>query len=153
MRKHLAVILGAAASSSAAANSTDAQLSRPSPDEAKSIVTLMCETQSCDGATSSTPGCHSYATPLRTCYNARDLFPGDESWSEFDIYDDMIMLNIKRTFYTSADGSCTGRGEDEGVSILCGLGDLTSLLLTGMVSVTTPRISSAHCCAVIRLRG
>ena len=34
-----------------------------------------------------------------------------------DIYDEMIMNNLKRTFYESEDGSCAGRGEDSASAV------------------------------------
>lgn len=74
-------------------------------------MTLMCTSESCADASSEndTPGCQQYITPLNTCYNAKTLFPYDESWSDFDIYDEIVMNNLKRTFYQSRDGTCAGR--------------------------------------------
>mmetsp|Transcript_33209 Transcript_33209/g.56457 ORF Transcript_33209/g.56457 Transcript_33209/m.56457 type:complete len:171 (+) Transcript_33209:33-545(+) len=81
----------------------------------KTIQTLMCTSESCTDATKDTPGCMTYSTPLDTCYNAQTLFPNDESWSNLDIYDTIVMKNLKRTFYPSTDGSCAGRGgENDG---------------------------------------
>lgn len=85
-----------------------------SPEKAKEIHTLMCTTESCTDSDANTPGCKQYTTPLNTCYNAKNLFPNDESWSDLDIYDEMIMRNLKRSFYQSKDGSCAGRGEADG---------------------------------------
>eukprot|EP00571_Detonula_confervacea_P013746 CAMPEP_0172297964 /NCGR_PEP_ID=MMETSP1058-20130122/810_1 /TAXON_ID=83371 /ORGANISM="Detonula confervacea, Strain CCMP 353" /LENGTH=166 /DNA_ID=CAMNT_0013007191 /DNA_START=24 /DNA_END=524 /DNA_ORIENTATION=+ len=82
-----------------------------SPQQAKQIQTLMCTTEGCTDADENTPGCKQYTTPLNTCYNAKNLFPNDESWSDLDIYDEMIMRNLKRSFYQSTDGTCAGRGE------------------------------------------
>eukprot|EP00580_Thalassiosira_gravida_P015392 CAMPEP_0201667566 /NCGR_PEP_ID=MMETSP0494-20130426/15616_1 /ASSEMBLY_ACC=CAM_ASM_000839 /TAXON_ID=420259 /ORGANISM="Thalassiosira gravida, Strain GMp14c1" /LENGTH=175 /DNA_ID=CAMNT_0048147597 /DNA_START=8 /DNA_END=535 /DNA_ORIENTATION=- len=84
-----------------------------SSQSSKKVRTLMCTTESCTDATVDTPGCKEYTTPLETCYNAQTLFPGDESWSDLDIYDTMMMRNLKRTFYESKDGSCGGREEEE----------------------------------------
>ena len=85
---------------------------RQSPaQQEKNIITLMCTTETCTDAVEAAPGCKSYATPLNKCYNAQNLFPNDPSWSDLDIYDEMIMKNLKRTFYQSKDGSCAGRGE------------------------------------------
>lgn len=81
-----------------------------SPQLAKRIRTLMCTSESC-GADENIPGCRTYTTPMKACYNARVLFPGDESWGDLDVYDEMVMSDIKRTFYKSMDGSCVGRGE------------------------------------------
>ena len=81
------------------------------PQKAKQINTLMCTSESCDGADEQTPGCKQYTTPLNQCYNAKNLFPNDPSWSEFDIFDEMRMKNLHRTFYKSTDGSCAGREE------------------------------------------
>ncbi|KAL3762517.1 hypothetical protein ACHAW5_008443 [Stephanodiscus triporus] len=91
------------------ADENDSQ--RPSsPQLARRIRTLMCASESCDVADEGTSGCRAYTTPLNACYNARFLFPGDESWGDSDVFDEMIMGNIKRTFYRSGDGSCAGRG-------------------------------------------
>eukprot|EP00578_Thalassiosira_sp_NH16_P003386 CAMPEP_0181139946 /NCGR_PEP_ID=MMETSP1071-20121207/35049_1 /TAXON_ID=35127 /ORGANISM="Thalassiosira sp., Strain NH16" /LENGTH=177 /DNA_ID=CAMNT_0023226879 /DNA_START=49 /DNA_END=582 /DNA_ORIENTATION=- len=92
----------------------DPQPSSPEEKANKEIRTLMCTTESCTDSDEDTPGCKSYTTPLNTCYNAKDLFPNDESWSDLDIYDEMIMRNLKRSFYQSKDGSCAGRGEEKG---------------------------------------
>lgn len=75
----------------------------------------MCTTEGCTDADENTPGCKQYTTPLNTCYNAKTLFPNDESWSDLDIYDEMIMRNLKRSFYQSTDGSCAGRGEETNI--------------------------------------
>ena len=73
----------------------------------------MCEAcESADDASalisdSNLNGCKTYTTPLDKCYNAKNLFPNDPSWSEFDIYDTLSMKSLKRTFYKSSDGSCS----------------------------------------------
>jgi len=85
----------------------------PSPKHATSIKTLMCENEYCNNADENTPGCKQYKTPLNQCYNGQTLFPGDVSWSALDIYDEMIMRNLKRTFYQSQDGSCAGREDSQ----------------------------------------
>ncbi|KAL7538327.1 hypothetical protein ACHAXR_009308 [Thalassiosira sp. AJA248-18] len=80
--------------------------------QATQIHTLMCTTESCTDSDENTPGCKQYTTPLNTCYNAKNLFPNDDSWSDLDIYDEMVMRNLKRTFYQSKDGSCVGSGDE-----------------------------------------
>jgi hypothetical protein len=91
------------------------------PTTPQSVLTTMCEVctdglaethttnrillaiaESQDGE-----GCKTYTTPLNECYNGQTLFPGDESWSSYDIYDTLSMLSMKRTFYKSSDGSCS----------------------------------------------
>ena len=79
----------------------------------QSVITTMCEAcESADDASalisdSNLNGCKTYTTPLDKCYNAKNLFPNDPSWSEFDIYDTLSMKSLKRTFYKSSDGSCS----------------------------------------------
>ena len=51
--------------------------------------------------------CKDYNTPLNKCNNAKQLFPGDPQWSDFDWYDIYRSKNIIRTFYNSNDGTCT----------------------------------------------
>lgn len=82
----------------------------------QSVITTMC-TVCADGLAGNTASfvnfdtdaaaCKSYTTPLNQCYNAQNLFPGDESWSAHDIYDTISMMNMKRTFYKSSDGTCS----------------------------------------------
>ncbi|KAL7554601.1 hypothetical protein ACHAWF_018096 [Thalassiosira exigua] len=107
----LILLLGGISFISSRAGAADVP-GRPSPQQAKTIQTLMCTTESCTEADENTPGCKKYVTPIGTCYNAKELFPGDESWSDVDIYDEMIMRNLRRTFYKSKDGSCAGRGKE-----------------------------------------
>ena len=64
------------------------------------------------------PVWRSDTTPLDACYNARTLFPGDEAWSDLDIWDELVMRNLKRTFYESTDGSCAGRPAGGGTDAL-----------------------------------
>ena len=104
------LLSGASASAAVIPNGNDKNRSAPPSQLAKRIRTLMCTSESCDDADENTPGCNGYVTPLNACYNAGVLFPGDESWGTYDIYDDMVMKNIRRTFYPSTDGSCAGRG-------------------------------------------
>eukprot|EP00569_Conticribra_weissflogii_P003294 CAMPEP_0171327630 /NCGR_PEP_ID=MMETSP0878-20121228/147_1 /TAXON_ID=67004 /ORGANISM="Thalassiosira weissflogii, Strain CCMP1336" /LENGTH=230 /DNA_ID=CAMNT_0011827415 /DNA_START=20 /DNA_END=712 /DNA_ORIENTATION=+ len=59
-------------------------------------------------------GCKEYITPLDECYNAQILFPGDISWSHFDIYDSLEMRSLKRRFFESGDGTCRDIGGGEG---------------------------------------
>jgi hypothetical protein len=81
---------------------------------AQSVITTMCEVCT-DGPAASVSveagvdgeGCKTYTTPLNQCYNAQSLFPDDPSWSVFDIYDEMSMKSMKRTFYKSENGSCS----------------------------------------------
>ncbi|KAL3827454.1 hypothetical protein ACHAXA_003188 [Cyclostephanos tholiformis] len=105
------LLCGASPSSAVSADEHDTKPSAPQP--AKRIRTLMCESESCDSADENTPGCRVYVTPMNACYNAGVLFPGDGSWGDYDVYDEMVMKSIKRTFYPSMDGSCAGRGGRE----------------------------------------
>ena len=105
----LCLLSGISPSTAVTADEHDPQPS--SPQLAKRIRTLMCTSESCDGADENTPGCRTYTTPMNACYNAGVLFPGDESWGDSDVYDEMVMSDIKRTFYKSMDGSCVWRGE------------------------------------------
>ena len=77
--------------------------------------------------------CVSYRTPLNECYNGAHLFPGDPSWSDFDIRDevesDTLALffaisnedqniwerraRFSRYFYATKNGSCGGDSTDE----------------------------------------
>mmetsp|Transcript_27783 Transcript_27783/g.59038 ORF Transcript_27783/g.59038 Transcript_27783/m.59038 type:complete len:183 (-) Transcript_27783:78-626(-) len=118
----LGTSIGGGGTSPSLAAAADPQLRQAQQPQQKSrneqppktqIRTLMCTTESCTDATPSTPGCKKYDTPLDECYNAATLFPGDESWSDTDIYDTMLMRNLKRTFYESKDGTCAGREEEE----------------------------------------
>mmetsp|Transcript_31238 Transcript_31238/g.70669 ORF Transcript_31238/g.70669 Transcript_31238/m.70669 type:complete len:157 (+) Transcript_31238:47-517(+) len=77
-------------------------------DPTRSIETIMCDTQ-CDQVAESTDGpdgCMRYTTPLNECYNAALLFPGDESWSDVDIIDTIVMKSLNRRFFTSKDSTC-----------------------------------------------
>jgi hypothetical protein len=59
-------------------------------------------------------GCIAYATPVGECFNAQQFFPNDPSWSEFDIFDELIgKASIKRSFFTSSNGTCVGQPTDE----------------------------------------
>ena len=72
----------------------------------QSVETIMCDTQNCDQVTESADGCRTYSTPLNECYNAASLFPGDESWTDVDIIDTVVMKSLKRRFFTSKDKTC-----------------------------------------------
>ena len=75
------------------------------------VKTTLCSTYTpvptCSGE------CKTYLTPLQSCYNAKFLFPNDESWSDIDIFDQLYFNTtldenqLQRTFYTSNDGSCS----------------------------------------------
>ena len=77
----------------------------------KQVKTTLCSTYTpvptCSGE------CKTYLTPLQSCYNAKFLFPNDESWSDVDIFDQLYFNTtldenqLHRTFYTSNDGSCS----------------------------------------------
>lgn len=98
-------------SSSSAATAHDGDDRQNNPKLATRVRTLLCD--SCnDDASELTQGCVAYITPLDTCYNAQVLFPNDETWGKIDIYDTMIMRDIKRMFYESTDGSCVGKEND-----------------------------------------
>ena len=77
----------------------------------KQVKTTLCSTYTpvptCSGE------CKTYLTPLQSCYNAKFLFPNDESWSDVDIFDQLYFNTtldenqLHRTFYKSNDGSCS----------------------------------------------
>lgn len=85
--------------------------SRKHHQKKQQVKTTMCSTYTivptCSGE------CKTYLTPLQTCYNAKFLFPNDESWSDVDIFDQLYFNTtldenqLHRTFYTSNDGSCS----------------------------------------------
>mmetsp|Transcript_9487 Transcript_9487/g.13881 ORF Transcript_9487/g.13881 Transcript_9487/m.13881 type:complete len:120 (+) Transcript_9487:122-481(+) len=54
--------------------------------------------------------CKSYTTNIGTCYNGKDLFPNDPSWSSFDISDevDYDAQELHRFIFSTDDGSCGG---------------------------------------------
>jgi hypothetical protein len=57
-------------------------------------------------------GCISYRTPLGTCYNPQEMFPGDPSWGDGDILDNKVtfsngQVTFQRTFYSSDDATCS----------------------------------------------
>ena len=72
-----------------------------------SLLTTLCRGQCVQD-------CRNYITPLHQCYNGRELFPSDPSWSEFDILDTIIMSNddgnddssLERFIFDSTDKSC-----------------------------------------------
>lgn len=84
------------------------------------MKTTLCSTQDChdqNGEAEQLGICKSYLTPISICYNAKFLFPDDESWSDVDILDELhynrpemkkAPPDLKRTFFTSRDGSCLG---------------------------------------------
>lgn len=109
----LCLLHGSTASPSSSAATTHDGDDHNNPKLATHVQTLLCD--SChDDATELTQGCVAYITPLNTCYNAQVLFPNDDTWGKIDIYDTMIMRDVKRIFYESTDGSCIGR-ENDGV--------------------------------------
>ena len=82
--------------------------------EKQEVKTTLCSTQDCNdynGEAERVGVCKTYLTPLSKCYNAKNLFPGDESWSDIDILDELSLSadvsSLKRTFYKSKDGSCS----------------------------------------------
>jgi len=89
------------------------------PPEKRHVKTTLCSTQDCNdynGKAEQLGICKIYLTPISNCYNAKFLFPNDESWSDTDILDELHYRpemkkappDLKRTFYTSKDGSCVG---------------------------------------------
>eukprot|EP00985_Skeletonema_marinoi_P012160 scaffold5818_cov186-Skeletonema_marinoi.AAC.3 len=88
------------------------------PHKKQQVKTTLCSTQDCNdsnGEAELVGVCKTYLTPISTCYNAQFLFPNDESWSDVDMFDELHYRpemkkappNLKRTFYTSKDGSCS----------------------------------------------
>ena len=87
--------------------------------ERRKVKTTLCSTQDCNdqnGEAEQLGICKTYLTPISNCYNAKFLFPADESWGDVDILDELHYRpemkkappNLKRTFFTSRDGSCVG---------------------------------------------
>ena len=53
--------------------------------------------------------CQSYQTRLSSCYNGQMLFPGDDSWGEFDIWDKLLTQDeFRRSFFQTQNGTCAG---------------------------------------------
>ena len=85
--------------------------SRKHHQKKQQVKTTLCSTYTivptCSGE------CKTYLTPLQSCYNAKFLFPNDDSWSDVDIFDQLYFNTtldenqLHRTFYTSNDGSCS----------------------------------------------
>mmetsp|Transcript_2737 Transcript_2737/g.5630 ORF Transcript_2737/g.5630 Transcript_2737/m.5630 type:complete len:129 (-) Transcript_2737:29-415(-) len=50
-----------------------------------------------------------YKIPVSTCYNPQVEFPDDNGdvWGATDVYDECNDRYLKRTFYSSSDGTCT----------------------------------------------
>eukprot|EP00591_Stephanopyxis_turris_P007749 CAMPEP_0195518512 /NCGR_PEP_ID=MMETSP0794_2-20130614/13039_1 /TAXON_ID=515487 /ORGANISM="Stephanopyxis turris, Strain CCMP 815" /LENGTH=195 /DNA_ID=CAMNT_0040647489 /DNA_START=103 /DNA_END=690 /DNA_ORIENTATION=- len=76
----------------------------------KHIQTTMCEGK-CE------KGCVTYITPLGECYSPSQMFPGDPSWGDYDILDEILGftvennnsgVNFRRSFYTTTDSTCEG---------------------------------------------
>jgi len=91
---------------------------RAKPHKKQQVKTTLCSTKDCNdsnGEAELVGVCKTYLTPISTCYNAQFLFPNDESWSDVDILDELHYRpemkrappDLKRTFYTSKDGSCS----------------------------------------------
>jgi len=91
---------------------------RAKPHKKQQVKTTLCSTKDCNdsnGEAELVGVCKTYLTPISTCYNAQFLFPNDQSWSDVDILDELHYRpemkkappNLKRTFYTSKDGSCS----------------------------------------------
>jgi hypothetical protein len=63
--------------------------------------------------------CKVYRTPLSECYSPSALFPGDEQWGAFDVFDVLDRTagndNFSRTFFNSTDGTC--RGQTDGFTL------------------------------------
>ena len=53
--------------------------------------------------------CKTYRLPLSTCFSPPALFPGDPQWGTSDVFDVCTKTHLHRTFYASADGSCTNK--------------------------------------------
>ena len=89
-------------------------------DPTQSVETIMCDTH-CDdqaaGSTDGPDGCKSYTTPLNECYNGASLFPGDDSWSDVDIIDTIVMKSLRRKFFTSKDKSCQDLEEKDNTAV------------------------------------
>mmetsp|Transcript_11090 Transcript_11090/g.14501 ORF Transcript_11090/g.14501 Transcript_11090/m.14501 type:complete len:156 (-) Transcript_11090:1186-1653(-) len=65
------------------------------------------------GCSSENPECKSYVTPIGTCFNGQTMFPGDLSWGEVDVLDEVKGPIVHRSFYASTDASCKGSPTDE----------------------------------------
>lgn len=59
--------------------------------------------------------CKTYMTPLDRCYNPFKLFPFDNSWSDFDIFDSVTTTttSLNRTIFTTKNVSCTSQSDDD----------------------------------------
>eukprot|EP00040_Diaphanoeca_grandis_P042968 m.266547 g.266547 ORF g.266547 m.266547 type:complete len:138 (-) comp67975_c0_seq1:148-561(-) len=54
--------------------------------------------------------CKTYFTPASSCYNPQVLFPRDPQWGSFDVLDECVSDRLlKRSFFSSTDGSCFNR--------------------------------------------
>jgi hypothetical protein len=62
--------------------------------------------------------CRTYATPVLACYAASALFPDDESWSAYDMWDVVVLVRpddddqasiptLRRSIFVSVNGTCT----------------------------------------------
>ena len=100
-------------------SSNDDPNKKHQPLEKRHVKTTLCSTQDCNdynGEAEQLNVCKTYLTPISNCYNAKYLFPNDESWGDVDILDELHYRpemkrappELKRTFYTSKDGSCVG---------------------------------------------
>lgn len=68
--------------------------------------------------------CRTFYTPLQTCYNGKQIFPKDPSWSAFDILDLAAAVNdgsssscggtttFERFIFESTDATCRGTIQD-----------------------------------------
>lgn len=97
------------------ASSSSHILSKDANEEllASHLSPPMLETKMCvDGSCKS--DCFSYRTPVNACYNGQELFPDDESWSEWDVLDEPTACAVafRRTFFATKDSTCAGAATD-----------------------------------------
>ena len=76
------------------------------------LRTILCRGECVDD-------CMRFLTPINKCYNGQHLFPGDPSWSSFDMLDIVAADNdhhgdssFGRFLFDSTDGSCRGMVTD-----------------------------------------
>lgn len=78
------------------------------PKDNETLLTTLCQDRCATD-------CVSYKTPLSSCYNGQQLFPGDPSWGDYDIQDDVqsSLQLVRRGWYASQNGTCLGRPTDQ----------------------------------------
>jgi hypothetical protein len=112
------------ATSHSSSSDASSSLRRLKKGRRQQVKTTLCSTHSCNdlnGTAELIGVCKTYLTSLHHCYNAKFLFPDDESWSDVDILDELYYNDekesfsskeekaapkLQRTFYKSTNSSC-----------------------------------------------